>query len=684
MAIIHHITGPMGAVPQKTLDEHGNEATKYRMTHDQSFDYGLEDIKSVNQRVLAASLTKCVYGNTLQRLVHAIIMLRWKYPFVAILIGKLDYKSAFRRLHLRALAALRSVITTKGLMEHPVALASLRVTFGGRPSPFSFSELSESVTDLANVLARCPSWDPRELRPTHSTLVGQPKLEEESIPFAQARKLLITPNTDKFGLIDVFLDDIISVFPAISGDHVDRCSLAALLAMEVTSRPNLKFESLPREEMLALEKAIAEATPAERAIVLGWLLDTRNLLLRLPDDKHTNWRADTASVLARAKKNYFISYAIMSSLLGRLQHTTLALQEGCHFLNRIRVAEMRAEQRGSSRLNAETQKDLQLWQTFLDKAHRGIDMNLLVTREPNYIIRTDACEHGLGGFSLTTGRAWRYEIPRRDRNQKSINFLEFLACITGIIVSLYEGEGEAGDCFLCLGDNTSSLGWLRKSNFAADDEQGSHSALARAFALQIAEHGVCHFSKWFPGKENEVADVLSRDHEKSDKNLTSYIKFIFAPQVSETFNISPLPPEIISWLDYWVHHTPESTLLPPPLTKRSANNGPTGSPSWTGANCTGTPTSTRTASPTSKNYLAHSCTPSAKSRIPKVQRDMLSWLQAHAAPPSTVYERPSAERVDPIHRLTQMERLQSFYTTNYAVTPTKTHPPHSRNRSHSN
>ena len=129
--IPHIIVGPMGAVPQGTINEKGEAAIKYRMTHDQSFDHDLEHIKSVNQRVLAMSLSKCVYGHALRRLAHALIALRWMFPWVAILIGKLDYKSAFRRLHLRALAALRSVVTTTGLMEHPVALASLRVTFGG-------------------------------------------------------------------------------------------------------------------------------------------------------------------------------------------------------------------------------------------------------------------------------------------------------------------------------------------------------------------------------------------------------------------------------------------------------------------------------------------------------------------------------------------------------------------------
>ncbi|WP_317202142.1 hypothetical protein [Janthinobacterium sp.] len=677
------VAGPMGAVPQKALRGQGEEATKVRMTHDQSFDYDLTDVKSVNQRVLAASLSKCLYGHALKRIAHALVAIRWRHPFVEILIGKLDYKSAFRRLHLRALAALRSVLTTIGLMENPIALASLRVTFGGRPSPTSFSELSEPVTDLANALARCKNWNPKETRPSHSTLLGDPKYEDESTPFGQARKMLVKPGTDDLGLIDVFFDDIISVFPALSDKNVERCALAALLAMEVTSRPCLKFETLPRDEMLAIDKAHAEATPAEVAIVLGWLVNTRKLIMSLPDDKHQGWKAELTAMLDKANQNYRINHKALETLVGRLQHTTFVLQEGCHFLNRLRTAEMRAKANGATRLCKETRKDLELWMAFLDKANRGIDINLLVSRVPDYVIRTDACEQGLGGFSLTTGRAWRYTLPTDAQNKKSINYLEFLACITGIIVSLHEGEGASGDCFLSLGDNTSSLGWLRKTNFAADGDQGSHSALARCFALQVADYNICHFSKWFPGKENEVADILSRDQTRSGKSLTFYIKFVYATQVSRDFRISRMPPEIILWLDYWVRHTPESTLSPPTLSRKNPPITKISYASSTTATLAATLTSTHSPPATSTNYSVPLCKQSATKRIPRVQKDMITWLQAHAAAPSTEYERPSALPADPIHRLTRTEKLQSFYGTNCADTPTWTPPRAPRSRSHS-
>jgi hypothetical protein len=168
-------------------------------------------------------------------------------------------------------------------------------------------------------------------------------------------------------------------------------------------------------------------------------------------------------------------------LLGRLQHTASMLLKSNHFLNRIRTAEMRAKPHGSTRLPVEVRKDPEYWLALLDRANLGIDMNLLVSRLPDLIIRTDACEEGLGGFSLTTGRAWRYKIPEDAIKSKLINYLKFLACIAGIMVLLYDGEGRKGDCFLSLGDNTSSLGWLRKSNFCGRSQTSLPFSVSTCF-----------------------------------------------------------------------------------------------------------------------------------------------------------------------------------------------------------
>ena len=51
--------------------------------------------------------------------------------------------------------------------------------------------------------------------------------------------------------------------------------------------------------------------------------------------------------------------------------------------------------------------DLQLWQSFLVCVGQGISLNPIPFRFATDISRTNAREHGVGGFSLRIGRDWR-------------------------------------------------------------------------------------------------------------------------------------------------------------------------------------------------------------------------------------------------------------------------------------
>jgi len=146
-------------------------------------------------------------------------------------------------------------------------------------------------------------------------------------------------------------------------------------------------------------------------------------------------------------------------------------------------------------------KDLVLWKDILVVPHTGINLNLLTTREPNNILWTDACEHGLEGHSLKTGRAWRWEIPLHLRGRKSINFLEFLACVVGIMLFIEKDNPAAGYCYLSATDNTSAMGWLRKSNFVSDGDHAAHLGLAREFTSELLRRALKNYSQWFAGKE---------------------------------------------------------------------------------------------------------------------------------------------------------------------------------------
>jgi len=280
------------------------------------------------------------------------------------------------------------------------------------------------------------------------------------------------------------------------------------------------------------------------------MIDTRRLLISLPTDKFTAWTADINNFLL--SKGRRVKLRTLETMVGRLQHVANIMVQGYHFLGRLRSAVIRADKFKGTRLSSEEMKDLVLWKDFLVIAHTGIDLNLLTTREPNNVLRTDACEHNLCGYSLKTSRAWRCEIPLHLRGRKLINFLEFLACLVGNMLSIEEDDPAAGYCYLSATDNTSAMGWLRKSNFVSDGNHAAHLGLAREFISEILRRASMSYSQWFAGEGNWVADLLSRDLVSSDHEITTIINSHFPSQVPKNFKVSPLPAKISFLLSYWV------------------------------------------------------------------------------------------------------------------------------------
>ena len=63
------------------------------------------------------------------------------------------------------------------------------------------------------------------------------------------------------------------------------------------------------------------------------------------------------------------------------------------------------------RLSRRVKDDLFLAQKFLDRANKGVSMNLLTFREPDIVYNTcDASKYGVGGFA-SYGRACTYTLP---------------------------------------------------------------------------------------------------------------------------------------------------------------------------------------------------------------------------------------------------------------------------------
>jgi hypothetical protein len=238
--------------------------------------------------------------------------------------------------------------------------------------------------------------------------------------------------------------------------------------MHCTSRPHAgAAEPITRRDILSGPKLIAEGTPAEEQIVLGWLIDTHRLQLKLPADKFDAWMQDLISL----RTSRVITYEGIDSLVGRLNHVAFIIPLARHFLTRFReLIDRNKPQNQQITISRQLGLDTELWERFLRKASQGISMNRITIRQPTKLAVSDSCPFGIGGF-LLDGRAWRVRIPKSSPiyGQSIVNnFLEFLGMIVNVwlMCRAFNGRSEA---LLAVGDNTSAIGWMFRSSRIARD-----------------------------------------------------------------------------------------------------------------------------------------------------------------------------------------------------------------------
>ena len=151
----------------------------------------------------------------------------------------------------------------------------------------------------------------------------------------------------------------------------------------------------------------------------------------------------------------------------------------------LRCAMAAAEKRHGNMIKLTTNQclDLELWLDILASATVRTSMNFLTFRDPDVIFCIDACEHGLGGYDLETGDAWRWELPLDLHLRCSLNSLEFLAMYVSLALAFAHGRITPGSCILLQGDSTSAAGWLYRSNFG--DEQPFQRWITRAITWLV-------------------------------------------------------------------------------------------------------------------------------------------------------------------------------------------------------
>ena len=668
------VVAPMGIVTQATINKHGEIIPKDRLTHDQSFEFSKGT--SVNARVIFDRLTPCRYGTALRRFIHYIVELRQINPDTRILMTKLDIKAAYRRLHTSGTTASQAIV-----IIDDVALLALCMTFGGAPNPSMWSDVSEIACDTCNLITRDTSWNPDSTptleSPHQHKYVRKPCYLRSKSPCQPALPTLIStyPNLEPF--TDCYLDDLFTCFLDLP-TPIWKGSRITLLTLHLLGRPIADTEPLQRDDLLAFDKMLAEGSPEESKIILGWEVNTRTLRLRLPQEKLKSWNAEIDRIL----QLHSVDCEILATTIGRLNHASYVIPTARAFLCHLRRAERRARASGKSVILNELQTDeLRQWIGFLRSARRGISLNRLTLRVPTILLRADACQHGIGGFSLTTGQAWRWEIPMADRGKLSLNLLEYLASITTIAMEAAAGNIQPDACILSQLDSSTADYWLHRGGARFQGhEKSTHLAISRWLADILDTTQACSFSHWIPGEDNIIADSLSRDHHLSPLQLTHLLQSSAAHQIPPNFDISPIPTEIASRLTLWTQRerAPKGFKLIP---KRSTlASSAFGKNSWAPSDSALPLTLSLSTSPrnTAPDSSEPSRTPSGKPSSAHIET--LLWHRQQSAIPSHLFRRPLWSMTDPTPLSTYTAKLTEFYASSCRPTDIPIQPSNTSGR----
>ena len=361
----------------------------------------------------------------------------------------------------------------------------------------------------------------------------------------------------------------------------------------------------------------------------------------LPKEKSVMWTQEIEGLIETETR---IQPKKIESTIGKLNHAAFLLPHARYFMNNLRKMQYNSAKYGSQHINETTREDLKLWKNILNNVtERGVSINLLTYTQWKQAIYTDVCEHGIGGFNPTSGRALRWELPQWARNFH-INILEFLASFIELWIEILDNT-EKHARFLCMTDSSSALAWLYKSNFDPNTQK-IHSTIARQLATTTMNAEVALYSQHVPGCHNVVADSLSRDHHIDNVKLTFLLKQLYPSRAQENIHIlQDLPIEISLWLESLRQKSINKMVLP---------NKPTRSKM--GTLISGESTLRDVASMTSlwinmiKTKSSSSCpvTQQLLEEISMAQQKSRNSLEKQFEPPLATYVRPFGKTFGPI------------------------------------
>ena len=213
------------------------------------------------------------------------------------------------------------------------------------------------------------------------------------------------------------------------------------------------------DKMISKDKWQAKGEISEEPIYIGWIINTRKILIYMPIHKYISWRGDVYYFLGRIS----ISHKDLMSLIVELENSVTIVKMMGRFIHNTCSIYQKAEVAvpHSVKIQRRAKEDANLHKCFLQKCQKGISMNLLTFRKPTHTTIGDSCEHGLGAFRVYSGARWRWVIPENLCGHAHNNLLEFMNQVIQIWLDVMDGSISPQSCILAMGDNMASMGCLK-------------------------------------------------------------------------------------------------------------------------------------------------------------------------------------------------------------------------------
>jgi len=318
---------PAGVVPQRTR--------RPRPIIDYTFT-------GVNQSSAPlAPMNAMQFGSTIHRTLQRIAYSNPK--FGPVLMSKIDLLDGYYRVPLSPSVALELAVVLPPLKRKgnkPLIGIPLVLPMGWKYSPPFFCAYTETATDLVNstINLRTP-LTPHTLEQTINAI---------SVPVAPPSEQALYPHqaylaTQPISYSDVYMDDFIGLSQPPTSITMQRAMLHSIDA--VFRGHALPGDAPTRTAVISTKKlAAGDGTWSTQKVILGWLLDTADMTLRLPTHKaqHLIDIIQAFLPLQRTSRRKW------QCLLGGLRHLAVAIP-GARYLFSI-IQNILVEQPAASRL----------------------------------------------------------------------------------------------------------------------------------------------------------------------------------------------------------------------------------------------------------------------------------------------------------------------------------------------